>query len=213
MVLALLLGAFLAADAPADPLDVRPEPYRQAVMAGAVGAISGRAVAEARRPDGAEEPITPSSLTLLPRSELLLGRLAEIRRGARRDPNLYRASAKAVVTARRWLERALAESGSGDLVRYVEVAPDGTFELDSLPAGDWILLAQHAVFVRKDSPVAKKREREIFQRQPRMSGYYAVTIWLRELKVSAGRVERVLLTDRDPWMTAIEEERILDAGH
>lgn len=208
----LLLTGVLTTASEALAFDVRPEPYREAVRAGAVASVTGRAATEPRRPGGPAEPITQVSVTLLPRSEALLGRLAEIRQRARSEPHVYRTSARAVVEARRALERSLAEAGDADLVRYLEVAPDGSFELDSLPAGDWIVLAQRAVFVRKGSPDLKKREREIFRRQPRMVGYYAVTVWLHELTLIGGEVARVELTDRNVWMTAIEEERVLDAG-
>jgi hypothetical protein len=217
-VLALLLAGALAAAgalavAAGEPVDVPVERYRAAASAGRTGSVAGRAVAEPRRPTGPEEPIVPVAITMLPRSEALLRRLTEIRQGARRDARLYRTSARAVVDARRGLERALAEAGSADLVRSAEVAPDGTFELDSVPAGGWILMAQHALYVHKESAPPPRRERELFQRQPRMTGYYSVTVWLREVAVEAGRVAQVQLTDRNAWMTAIEEERVMGAGH
>ena len=208
----LLLSGVLTAATAAPALDVHPEPYREAVRAGALGSVTGRVTAEPSRPGGADEPIPRVSVTLLPRSEALLGRLAEIRRQARSNPSFYRTSARAVVEARRALERSLAEAGGADLVRYLEVAPDGSFELDRLPAGDWVILAQYAVFIRKESPDLKKGEREIFRRQPRMTGYYAVTVWLHELAVVPGEVMWVELTDRNAWMTTIEEERALGAG-
>jgi len=39
-----------------------------------------------------------------------------------------------------------------------------------------------------------------------------VSVWVRELTVSAGRTEDVELMDRNVWFTGIEEERVLDAG-
>jgi len=42
-------------------------------------------------------------------------------------------------------------------------------------------------------------------------GFSAVSVWVRELMVSAGRIEEVELTDRNVWFTGIEEERTLDA--
>jgi hypothetical protein len=210
-VLTLLLAGALAAAA-AEPLDIQLEPYRKAATSGQAGSVTGRAAAEPRRPGGVEEPIVPMAVTVLPRSEALLRRLAEIRQGARRDVRRYRTSARAVVDARRGLERSLTELGNADLVRTAQAAPDGTFELEAVPAGDWILMAQHAVFVRKESPETSRRERELFQRQPRMTGYYSVRVWLRELAVEPGGVVQVQLTDRNIWMTAIEEERVLGTG-
>jgi hypothetical protein len=213
MTVGLLVVSGLLAAAPAVVgLDVRPEPYREAMRAGAVGSLTGGAMMESRRPGAPREPITPLGVTLLPRSEALLEQLSEIRRRARDDPQFYRTSARAVVEARRTLERSLTDAGGADLFHYLEGGPDGTFELDRLPAGAWILLAQHAVYIAKPSPGLKKRDKEVFQRQPRMTGYYAVTIWVQELAVTPGGVARVELTDRNAWMTAIEEERVLDTG-
>ena len=43
-------------------------------------------------------------------------------------------------------------------------------------------------------------------------GYYAVSIWLRELTLSGGGLEAVDLSDRNVWFTGIVEDRVLDAG-
>jgi hypothetical protein len=45
-----------------------------------------------------------------------------------------------------------------------------------------------------------------------MIGYDAVTVWVRELRVAAGRGEPIELTDRNAWFTGVVEERVLDAG-
>jgi rhodanese-related sulfurtransferase len=211
LLLALTLGA-LDAGASAQPLDVRPEEYRQAAAAGAVGGVAGRTVGETGRRAAPELPLADVSVTLLPRSEALLARLADIKTMARRDLGVYRESARRIADARRQLERALTEAGAGDLVRYTAVAPDGTFEVEGLPAGRWLLLAQRAEFVSKPTPPPRPRESTIYRREPLMKGYYAVTLWLEELTIAGGQSQRLELSDRNAWMTAIVEERALDSG-
>jgi len=44
-------------------------------------------------------------------------------------------------------------AGAGDLVRYVPGSADGTFQLERVPVGHWILLVEHAVFVNKPGPL------------------------------------------------------------
>lgn len=214
VIRALLLGLTVFASAAlAGPVDdVRTERYHDAAAAGTVGSVTGRAAAEGATPKAPEQPLIGVSVTLLPRSEALLFRFREIQRQARRDLGVYRASGSALVEARRAYERALSNAGAADLVLYTEVGPDGTFELERVPAGDWLLIAQRAVFVSKASTSLNKRDREIFLRQPRLTGYYTVTVWLRELTMVSGRSEHVGLSDRNAWMIAIQEERILDAG-
>ena len=212
MARALLLALFVAATAFAAALDIRTEDYRDNATQGAVGAVTGRALAEGLRPTAPEQPVTDVGITLVPRSEAFLTRLGEIRKRARGDLHAFRTSAGAIVEARRAYERALSGAGAADLVRFTVVDPEGRFDVQAVPAGAWLLIAQRAVYTRKDSSQLSKRQRQLFERQPRLTGYYAVTIWLQELTVSPGSLEVVELTDRNAWMTAIQEERVLDAS-
>lgn len=209
---ALLFASALAATAVAGALDIRPEAYRDNARRGAVGAVTGRALTEGPRPTAPEQPVTGVGVTLVPRSDALLTRLEEIRDRARGDLDAYRTSAGALVGARRAYERALSEAGVADLVRFTAVDPEGRFDLEGVAAGAWLLIAQRAVYVSKESPQLSRRQRQLFERQPRLTGYYVVTVWLREVTVSPGSSEVVELTDRNVWMTAIQEERVLDAS-
>jgi hypothetical protein len=177
-----------------------------------MGAVSGRAVGESGRRAEPEQPLADVSITVIPRSEALLARLAEIKAGARRDMHVYRESARRIAEARRELERALTDAGAADLVRYTAVAPDGAFEVEGLPAGRWLLLAQRTEFVKKETAPLKPREETIFRRQPRLKGYYAVTLWVEELTIAAGQSATLELTDRNVWLTAIAEDKQLDTG-
>lgn len=208
LVLGTLAVAVLAATmAVAATLDVAIEPYQRAAKAGQVGGVLGRAVEDPQHPGDPSQPVGDVGVTLLPRSEELLRRFAEIKRRAREAEKDYRTSAPALVAARRTAERALTAAGVGELVRYVVAGPDGQFEVGQLPAGEWLLIAERRRLVAKGSSAPNKRDLEIFARMPRFTGYWVVTVWLRGLAVAAGATEMVELTDRNVWMTAIEERR------
>jgi hypothetical protein len=193
--------------APSWALDVPTEAYREAAAAGAVGIVAGRAVTDPPRPGQPPASLADVSVTLVPRSSALLVELDRIRAQARSEPDAFRSSARAVARARQDFERALAQAGAADLVRFTAVEPDGAFVLERVPAGAWVLIAQRAVFVPKPGATPSRRERETFGPRPHLTGYYEVTIWLRTLSVRPGESESVELTDRSAWMRAIAEER------
>jgi len=207
--LALVLATAAAA---AEPLDVLPEPYRRAALAGDVGRVVGSAREEPRRPTEAGRPLVGTAVTAVPRSAAFLGRLEEIRRTARSSPAAYRVSALALRRAREAYEQALWEAGYPELARVTSVDATGAFTLDDVPAGQWVLVASRTVFVDKPSPREPRRRLRAFSRDTRMIGYHAVSVWLSELTVGRGRTEAVELTDRSVWFTGIEEERVPDAG-
>jgi len=84
--------------------------------------------------------------------------------------------------------------------------------MEDLPAGAWLLIGTRSVVVDRASPRIAKRERETYAPALRLRGFSTVSVWVRELTVSAGRTEDVELMDRNVWFTGIEEERALDAG-
>jgi hypothetical protein len=207
MIPLLVLALALAA-----PLDFQREPYRRAAGAGALGVVAGRAITEDVRRGAPPQPMTDVGVTVVPRSEAFAAELEQIRNRARREMSAYRTSARAVTEARRGYERALWQAGVAELVRFTAVDPEGRFLLEGLPAGAWLLIAQRAVFVPKQAAAPSKRDRELFERQPRLTGYYAVTFWLQPLTIAPGQTATIELTDRNAWMTGITEERLLDAG-
>lgn len=202
--------ALLGSVAAAHGLDVDAAPYRKAA-AGPLGAVSGRAREERRTPHGAEQPLAGTAVTLLPRSGVLLARLEEIRARARDSETLYRTSATSIRRAREAYEKELWNASAADLVRTTVVDGAGAFSVADLPAGEWMLVATRSVFVDKRAPAASPRERKTFLPRPRLIGYNAVSVWLRELTVAAGQTRIVELSDRDVWFTGIEEERAPDA--
>ena len=198
--------------AAASVTDMRVDAYRQAASAGAVGTVTGHAREERRRPGDAERPLVGTVVTLVPSSPALLARFEEIRTHARDSANAYRASGRAIRLAREAYEKALWEAGAADFVRASVVDTTGGFRMENLPAGAWLLIATRSVFVDRASPRITKREREAYAPALRLRGFSTVSVWVRELTVSAGRTEDVELMDRNVWFTGIEEERALDAG-
>ncbi|PYO01582.1 MAG: hypothetical protein DMD91_07185 [Candidatus Rokuibacteriota bacterium] len=204
----LALAALVVASAASGGgLDVTIDAYRAAATDGATGTVTGRAIDESDRRSAPDEPRVGIGVTLVPRSRALLEELGGIKRRVRSQPTTYPTSARAVVEARRNYERALATAGAGDLVRYVPGSADGTFQLEHVPIGEWVLLVEHAVFVNKPGPIQGRQEWTTFRKEPQFLGYYAVTFWLEELRVARGETAAVELTERNAWMTGIEEQR------
>lgn len=214
VTVAVLVVVALAVALPAEALDVAPPIYQAAAAAGRVGVVSGRAVEETRRRNAPDTPMSGFSVTLVPRSADFLARLHAIANRGRTDPAAFTTTAADIVAARQQYERALAEAGAAELVKYRPVETDGRFEIPGVPEGEWLLVALRPVFVAKPAPPVKHKptERDKFTPQPRVIGYYAVTVWVRDLSVAAGQETTVDLTDRNMWMTAIEEKTEPGAG-
>lgn len=197
LVLSIALAS--AAVAPAAAAD-RPG------VGSAAGDVAGRAVTDGRRPADAPVPVEGLVVELVPDSDALVARLEEIRRRARSDPRSYRTSAEAIAEA---LRSRLRDGASEDGGRSATTDDDGAFKIERVPRGAWLLIARRTVFVpRKTEPITR-RERETYQPTPRLAGQRTVTVWLRRITVEAGRTTEVELTDRNAWMTALDEERTL----
>ena len=207
---AVLLVLLLAASAEA--LDVSVEPYREARRAGALGVVAGRVAAEPRTLRVPAQPLTGATVTLLPQSKALVARLEQLKEGARDSSTAFTAAAPAMRKAREVYERELLEAGAPDLTPMVLVDQDGYFRFDEVPSGAWMLIGWHSAPVDVSTPKAKARQRDLYQRQSRLQGFQAVTVWLRELTVTGGATATVELTDRNGWFRGVVEERVLDTG-
>ena len=206
-VLALLLVA-----GSAEALDVTVEPYREARRAGAIGAVAGRVSAEPRTLRVPGRPFVGTTVTLLPRSEALLARLERLKEGSRESSTAFTAAAPAMRKAREGYERELLAAGAPDLTPMVQVDPDGTFKIGEVPAGAWVLVAWYSAPVDVSVSKPKTRQKDLYQPQPLIQGYQAVTVWVRELTVAGGATEKVELTDRNGWFRGVVEERVLGTG-
>ena len=210
-VLVLLVWA-----GPAEARDVSIERYEEARRAGAIGVVAGRAAAEPRTLRTPAQPLTGTTVRLLPRSEALMTRLERLRETSRESSTAFAAAAPAMRRAHEVYERELLEAGAPDLTPMVLVDQDGTFRIDDLPAGAWVLIAWHSAPVDVSpakKSTSKKHEtgkRSLYRPQSRLEGYQAVTIWLRELTVAGGATVTVELTDRNGWFRGVIEERVQD---
>jgi hypothetical protein len=207
VALALLLLAVSA-----EALDVSVEPYREARRAGALGTVTGRVAAEPRTPRAPPLPFVGTAVTLLPRSEALLGTLERLKEGSRQSSTALTRAAPAMRKAREGYERELLEAGAPDLTPMVQVDPDGRFRFDDVPAGAWMLLAWHNSPVDVSTPKLQPKQRDLYRPQPRLQGFQSATVWLRELSVASGATATVELTDRNAWFRGVIEERVLDVG-
>ncbi|HET7343266.1 MAG TPA: hypothetical protein VFL90_17495 [Methylomirabilota bacterium] len=210
MIVAAL--AVLLVAAPAAALDVAVEPYRQASLAGTVGTVTGRVYAESRTPNGPAQPITGTTVTLLPRSQALVLELERLKEQSRQSSKAFAAAAPAMRRAQDEFERALLTAGAPDLSPRMQVAADGTFRVADVPAGDWLLVAWHSSPADVSVAKSRPRDRQLYQLDKRLTGYQAVIVWLRDLMVSAGQTSTLELTDRNEWFRGVIEERSLDAG-
>ena len=210
LVSVLVLSAAAAAAATGD---TTLAPYREAERAGAVGAITGRVFAERRTPSGPDTPIASTAVVLLPRSEEFLTTVETIKRGARDTTTAYRTAAVQIRKAREAYETRLWEAGAADFVRPTTVGSDGTFRFDEVPAGRWMIVATHGTYYATGgSGLTPPGERLHFDVDPRVRGYTATLVWLREVEVTKGAVEPVELTDRNLWFSGVVEDKERDAG-
>jgi hypothetical protein len=208
--LAAAAGLLLVAATPV--ADISLDAYRAAAAGGRAGALSGQVYLERPRPRDAERPLVGTAVSLLPRSETLFRRLDEIRRGARGSLDAFDRAAGEVEQEQAAFERALWEQGAADLVLRTSTGQDGRFEFADVPEGDWLLLARYKAPVDRLAARMSRHERQLFGRRDRVVGYYAVTIWVRELRIEPGQRVSVSLSDRGVWLEAVVEDRVLDTS-
>lgn len=184
------------------------QPYRAALERGQVGTLSGTAVIEPRKPREAPTPWGAISVVLLPASPRLLADLEAVKTHARDSAKHYLEAAGEVRRIKDAYELALVQAGAADLILRAATDAHGRFELPRVPAGEWVLLAWyeelHQQKVRRVSP---KDARGVFLLEPLPSGYRAVTYWLLTRAAEAGGEIKVELTDRNPWMRGVIEEK------
>ena len=210
MIRVLLVVIFLSAGI-AQALDVDLEPYRDARRTGALGSVAGRVIAEPTRPDVPGRPFAGTTITLLPRSPILMGTLENLKRGSRDSVQAFRDAAPAMRKAREVYERELLVAGAPDLTPLLQVDADGTFRIDDVPAGAWLIFAWYSVPKDVATSRINPKERQHFPTLSRLRGFQAVRVWLREVDVAGGHTATLELNDRNEWFQGVVEERMLDA--
>jgi hypothetical protein len=196
----------------AQALDVDLDAYRGARRIGALGVVEGRVAAEPRTLRAPAQPLTGSTVVLLPRSEALLKQLEELKDGSRNSSSAFTGAATAMRKAREAYERRLWEAGAPELTPATLVDGDGAFRITDVPAGAWLLCGWQSVPVNVSGERVRARERTLFRPHSRLRGFQSVTIWLNEVTVAAGATSEVQLTDRNIWFRGVVEERITDPG-
>jgi hypothetical protein len=211
MIAAALLALALLA-VPAEGLDISVAPYRQAAQTGEVGTVAGRVYAESRTPNGRPLPLTGAVVTLLPRSQALLLSFEQFKEDSRRSSKAFTAAAPAMRKAQDAYERELLKAGAPDLAPRISVDSEGAFRMADVPAGAWLVVVWQSAPVDVSTTKTTPRERQLYQLDRRLTGFQAVTIWLREVVVARGETASVELTDRNEWFRGVIEEKALDTG-
>jgi len=176
---------------------------------------------EARRPDGPDEPLAGASVLIVPRSPERLGRLDAARQNARESMRGFREAAPTVRAALEDYELELWRAGYPDLAIRTATDAQGAFSA-SVPAGAWSVVVTHSVFqpVDRTPPGAPPRTANAldplaryatapyrhFLPSTRVTGFDAVTVWLREVEVEAGGRVALTLHDRGVWLSGVIEE-------
>ncbi len=189
------LGAFLA-------------PYRAATARGQAGALRGTAFMEPRKPQEAATPLAGVTVVVVPPSPHLLRDLEAVKAHARDSAKQYLGAAGEVRKIKDAYELELWQARAWDLMFTEKSDEGGRFELPRVPAGEWVLLAWHEQLHQKAPRKIPPRDaRGAFVLEPLPSGYRVVTYWLIKLTVEAGGGVSVELHDRNPWLTAVAEEK------
>ena len=210
-MIGIVLAVTLLAGAAGPDADL--DTYRSAERQHASGAVTGRAHTSNETPGGPRHPLAGATLVLAPRGESFLAEVEAIKRQARDSLTRYRTAIGEVRAAREAYVKALREAGAGDLVRTATVDAEGRFALPDVPAGRWMLIAEHAA-VAKTKPLKPQKPPKTtgkgaggtFLPHDEFLGYQNVTIWIAELSIEGDRTETVELTDRNGWLTGVHEK-------
>jgi hypothetical protein len=132
----------------------------------------------------------------------------------------FRDAAPAVRAALDDAETQLWRAGYPEAAVRTATDAAGAFRLD-LPAGAWVLAVERSVFVPVQAartaaaptpqaldPLARysTSSYQHFLPAPRVVGFDAVTVWLREVGVEAGQGVTLELHDRGVWLSGVAEE-------
>ena len=205
----LLLG--VASVVPAGDMAALVAPLQAARERGSLGSVGGRAYVEGRRGGAEATPYASVSVLLLPRSAKFDAELEVIKTRSRDSPDAYVEAEPKVSAARIAFERALIDTGAGQLILGEASDSDGAFRFPRVPEGAWTLLAWRESPHSKRPPAPKRSEAERYRTRPQLFGHTTVVFWWMPVTVKAGEEATVRLHDRNEWLTAIREDRrVLD---
>jgi hypothetical protein len=204
-VMLLLLGATSIASA--GDVAVLVAPLLAARERGALGSVDGRAYAEGRRGGAEATPYALVSVLLLPRSAEFEAELEAIKTHSRDSPDAYIEAEPKVSAARLTFERALIDTGAGQLIFGESSDRAGGFSFQGVPEGAWTLLAWRETPHAKRPSAPKRSEAERYKARPQVFGQTTVVYWWMPVTVKAGEEAVVRLHDRNEWLTGIREDR------
>jgi hypothetical protein len=216
LALAVLIWLAVSVEGAVAALDVDIDTYRAALRSGAVGTVSGRAAAEARKLDGPEPPLTGIEIVLVPRSAAFRDAIERVKLHARDSQASYLAAVGELRRTQAEFEQELHDIGAGQLIRGANATSEGLFGFQGVPAGRWLILGRRQVSIdkhAKDTKTKKARGRDVYLPPMLLTGVTTVTFWVLELDIAAGGAATVHLNDRNVWFTGVEERRAPSAGH
>lgn len=193
---------------------------RQRILRGTTGTVEGRVYLERMRPDAPDEPLVGVGVLLVPRSPDLLERLETVKRQSRESVRGFREAAPTVRAAVDEYESDLWQAGYPDAAIHTSTDGRGVFRAE-VPAGAWLLVVQRGVFVPLQStrsgtpptatsldPLARYSTSayQHFLPVARLTGFDAVSVWLREVDVEPAQRVVLELHDRGVWLSGVIEE-------
>ena len=204
-VMLLLLG--LTGAASAGDVVALVAPLLAARERGALGSVDGRAYAEGRRGGAEATPYASVSVLLLPRSADFEAGLEAIKAHSRDSPDAYIEAEPRVSAARLAFERALIDTGAGQLIFGESSDGAGAFRFERVPEGAWMLLAWRETPHAKRPLAPNRSEAGRYKTRPQVLGRTTVVYWWRPVTVKAGEEAAVRLHDRNEWFTGVREDR------
>ena len=215
-VVVTLTGVAVAQEPSRPELEI----LRQHILAKATGVVEGRVYMEGRKPNDPNEPLVGVGVLIVPRSSDLLAHLESVKRQARESVEGFREAAPATRTAMDDYELELWRMGYPDAAIRAVTDATGAFRA-VVPPGAWVMFAQRSVFIALHSnrievspsavaldPLAhySTSQYQHFQKVAKLTGFDAVSVWLREIEVHAGQTVALDLHDRGLWLSGVVEE-------
>jgi hypothetical protein len=220
IVAAALLVAAAGSALAQEPSLATMETLRQRILGGAMGILEGRIYMEGRKPNDPSEPLVGIGVLIVPRSATLLQHLETVKQQARESVDGFREAAPATRAAMTDYETALWRLGYPDVAIRAVTDATGAFRAE-VPAGSWVVFAERSVFLPIQTkqaetapsataldPLARysTSQYQHFQKVAKLTGFDAVSVWLREVDVAAGRTVALELHDRGLWLSGVVEE-------
>ena len=219
-IVGALLVAVVGSALAQDQSQATMETLRQHILGGATGVVEGRIYMEGRKPNEPDTPLVGVGVLIVPRSAELLQHLDTVKRQSRESIDGYRDAAPATRTAVDDYETELWRNGYPDVAIRAATNATGAFRA-VVPAGRWVMFAKRSVFVaihanRSEEPPSvsaldplarySTSQYRHFLKVAKLTGFDAVSVWLRELDVEAGQTVALELHDRGVWLSGVVEE-------